>query len=142
MSDDRRRILTMLAEGKIRTDEAERLLSALDRPVPQASQTGAGAGAGPRRYLRVEVDANDGERGSPTRVNIRVPLNFLRAGVRLASVIPPAAREKVNAAMARNGVAFDIDHLKPEMLESLVEHLGEFLIDVDEKDAKVRVYCE
>jgi hypothetical protein len=137
MSEDRRRVLSMLAEGKITTEEAERLLSAMERTAPPSGPNG-----GPRRYLRVEVDANEQGRGSPTRVNIRVPMTFLRAGVRLASVIPPAAREKVNAAMARNGVPFDIDQLKPEALEALVEQLGEFLVDVDDKDAKVRIYCE
>jgi hypothetical protein len=138
MSEDRRRILSMLAEGKITTEEAERLLSAMDRTAPSS----AAAASGPRRYLRVEVDANDDGRGAPTRVNIRVPMNLLRAGVRLASVIPPVAREKVNAAMARNGVPFDVDQLRPENLEALVEQLGDFIVDVDDKDAKVRVYCE
>jgi hypothetical protein len=138
MSEDRRRILSMLAEGKLTTEEAERLLSALDRAPPQPIPESAK----PRRYLRVEVDAHDDGRNSPTRVNIRVPMNFLRAGVRLASVIPPAARDKVNAAMARNGIPFDVEHIRPETLEALVEQLGEFLIDVDEKDAKVRIYCE
>jgi hypothetical protein len=138
MSEDRRRILSMLAEGKLTTEEAERLLSALDRPTPQAIPDSAK----PRRYLRVEVDSHDEGRNNPTRVNIRVPMNFLRAGVRLASVIPPAARVRVNEAMARNGIPFDVEHIKPETLEALVEQLGEFLIDVDEKDAKVRIYCE
>ncbi|HSZ50774.1 MAG TPA: hypothetical protein VK801_04315 [Caulobacteraceae bacterium] len=138
MSEDRRRILSMLTEGKITTEEAERLLAALDRPSFQATP----ASARPPRYLRVEVDSHDEGRNSPTRVNIRVPMNFLKAGVRLASVIPPAARDKVNAAMARNGIPFDVEQIKPENLEALIEQLGEFVIDVDEKDAKVRVYCE
>ncbi|HEY2050096.1 MAG TPA: hypothetical protein VGH03_12195 [Caulobacteraceae bacterium] len=138
MSEDRRRILAMLAEGKITLEEAERLIAALDRAPPPATPDNAR----PRRYLRVEVDARDEGRNGPTKVNIRVPMNFLKAGVRLASVIPPAARDKVNAAMARNGIPFDVEQLKPETLEALVEQLGEFLIDVDEKDAKVRIYCE
>ena len=33
MNGDRKRILTMLAEGKITADEADRLLGAMDRPV-------------------------------------------------------------------------------------------------------------
>jgi hypothetical protein len=138
MSEDRRRILSMLTEGKVTTEEAERLLAALDRPSFQAAPDSAR----PRRYLRVEVDAHDDARNGPTRVNIRVPMNFLKAGVRLASVIPPAARDKVNEAMARNGIPFDVEQIKPENLEALIEQLGEFLIDVDEKDAKVRIYCE
>ncbi|MBV8681699.1 MAG: hypothetical protein JO111_02410 [Caulobacteraceae bacterium] len=138
MSEGRRRILAMLAEGKITTEEAERLLAALDHGIPAAAPEAERK----RRYLRVEVDSHDEGRNSPTRVNIRVPMNFLRAGVRLASVIPPAARDKVNEAMARNGIPFDVDQLKPDTLEALIEQLGEFLIDVDEKDSKVRIYCE
>jgi hypothetical protein len=138
MNDERRRILAMLSEGRITADEADRLLAALDLREP------AGAVPPPvsrARYLRVEVDAHASEE-APTRVNVRVPMNFLRAGVRLASLIPPAARDKVNAAMTLNGVPFDIDQLKPENLEALVEHLGEISVDVKDKDARVRVYCE
>jgi hypothetical protein len=34
MSEDRKRILGLLAEGKITADEADRLISALQRPAP------------------------------------------------------------------------------------------------------------
>jgi hypothetical protein len=139
MNEERRRILTLLAEGKITADEAERLLAALDRsPEPVG---GAPVATRSPRYLRVEVDAHE-SRDSPTRVNVRVPMNFLRAGVRLAALIPGEARDKVNAAMTRNGIPFDIGQLKPENLDALIEQLGEFTVDVNDKDAKVRVFCE
>ena len=67
---------------------------------------------------------------------------LLRAGVRLTSLIPPAARDQVNAELAKNGVPFDIGQLKPENLEDLIAHLDDFSVDVDAQDAKVRVYCE
>ncbi|MEK8105747.1 hypothetical protein NKG94_12490 [Micromonospora sp. M12] len=38
------------------------------------------------KYLRVLVDATDN--GEPSRVNVRVPLQLLRAGVRLAALVP------------------------------------------------------
>ncbi len=138
MNDDRRRILAMLAEGKITADEADRLISALDRPTGPVAQGGAGAAP---RYLRVEVDANRPETG-PTNVNIRVPVMMLRAGVRLSALIPPAARDEINAAMARKGVAFDINHLKPENLEALIEQLGQLSVNVDNERANVRIYFE
>ncbi len=138
MSDDRRRILGMVGEGRITADEAERLLDALGG---RAGVTAPPPSRTPPRYLRVKVDAHTGE-DSPTRVDIRVPMNFLRAGVRLASLIPPAAREQVNAAMARQGLPFDIDQLKPENLQELVELLGDLSVDVNNAEAKVRVYCE
>ncbi len=143
MNDERKRILAMLAERKITADEAERLLDALDRtPAPRlaAASPSYGSNSAPK-YFRVEVD--DDEQGSGhTKVNVRVPMQLLRAGVRLSALIPPKARDEVNAALAREGVPFDISQIKPENLDELIDHLSEFTADVDASDAKVRVYCE
>ncbi len=141
MNDDRRQILDMLSQGKITIDEAERLLSALDR-------TGRAVGSEPQRlanrakYLRVSVDTDEEGDGGPTKVNIRVPMQLLRAGVRLSSLIPPAARDEVNAEMRKHGVPFDLNQLKPENLEELIEQLAELTVDVDQEKTKVRIYCE
>jgi SHOCT-like protein len=142
MNNDRRSVLQMLADGKINADEAERLLSALDRngaAAPGEAPPPPRHNAAPK-YLRVTVDAD--VHGDNTKVNIRVPMALLRAGVRLSSLIPPSAREQVNAEFAKNGVPFDIGQLKPENLEELISHLDDFSVDVDSTDAKVRVYCE
>lgn len=143
MNDDRRSILQMLAEGKINADEAERLIAAMERndAPPRAIGAAPGGHNQPPKYLRVSVDA-DTEDDGPTKVNIRVPMALLRAGVRLTSLIPPMAREQVNAELAKNGVPFDIGQLKPENLEDLIAHLDDFSVDVDAQDAKVRIYCE
>ncbi len=136
MNPDRRRILDMLAEGRVTAEEAERLMAALDR------EPAAAASPKPRaKYLRVAVETAD-HRGGPANVNIRVPMQVLRAGVRLASVLPPQARDKVNAAMRERGMDFDISQLKPENLDDLIDQLGELTVDVDQDATKVRVYCE
>jgi len=141
MNDDRRSILEMLAAGKITADEAERLLSALDRSAP-AERAPAAASNGAPKYLRVAVDTDEPGEGGPTKVNIRVPMSLLRAGVRLTSLIPPAARDQVNAELAKNGVPFDIGALKPENLEDLVDQLNDLQVDVDQERTKVRIFCE
>jgi len=140
MNEDRKRILAMLAEGKITADEAERLLDAMGSRSAPAAYAAVGSNH-PPRYFRVVVDANDGMDG-PTRVNVRVPMQLLRAGVRLGALIPPRARDEVNAALAREGVPFDINQIKPENLEELIEHLAGVTVDVDDPNAKVRVFCE
>ena len=71
-----------------------------------------------------------------------LPMALLRAGVRLSSLIPPGARDQVNAELSKNGVHFDIGQLKPENLEELISHLDDLTVDVDSTDARVRVYCE
>jgi DNA-directed RNA polymerase subunit F len=138
MSENRRQILDMLASGKITADEAERLLKALEREP-------ATPVAGPRndkvKYLRVVVDAMD-EHDGPTKVNVRVPMQLLRAGVKLTSIIPPRARDEVNAALKKEGIEVDIGKLTPESLEEIVEQLRDLQVDVDHENAKVRVFCE
>jgi len=141
MNDDRRSILEMLAAGKINADEAERLLSALDRSAPAARAATAASNGAPK-YLRVAVDTDEPGDGGPTKVNIRVPMSLLRAGVRLTSLIPPAARDQVNAELAKNGVPFDITTVKPENLEDLIDQLNDLQVDVDQERTKVRIFCE
>jgi hypothetical protein len=145
MTEHRRRILQMLSECKITADEAERLIAALER-APASGASASEAQPPPRkpaRYLRVVVDADDPAEGEgPTKVNIRVPMQLLRAGVRLSALIPPKARDEVNAKLREQGVPFDVGQLKPDNLESLIEHLNELSIDVDDDRTKVRVFCE
>ena len=143
MPEHRRRILQMLSECKINADEAERLIAALENE-PTGAPNGDGAPPSrPAKYLRVMVDTDDhGAHGGPTKVNVRVPMQWLRAGVRLSALLPPVARDEVNARLREQGVPFDINQLKPENLESLIEQLNDLTVDVDQERTKVRVFCE
>ena len=141
MNEDRRAVLQMLADGKINADEAERLIGALERNGPEPARGSDPPNRRAPKYLRVAVDTDEPGEG-PTKVNIRVPMALLRAGVRLTSLVPPAARDQLNAELAKNGVAFDLNQLKPENLEDLVDQLDELTVDVDQDKTKVRIYCE
>jgi hypothetical protein len=89
------------------------------------------------------VEAQEhGHNGSPTKVNIRVPMQLLRAGVRLGALIPREARDRANEALREKGVQFDLNQIKPENLEELIEQLNDLEVNVDEDRAKVRVFCE
>jgi hypothetical protein len=143
MNEQRRQILEMLAEGKITADEAERLMDALERAQPE-SPPGATSRPKPRpKYLRVVMNSEDNSGGDgPSRLNIRVPLQLLRAGVRLTSLVPPQALTKVNAELNKSGVPIDLTELKPQHLEELIEHLDDVNIDIDDPDSKMQVFCE
>jgi hypothetical protein len=88
----------------------------------------------------------EGDEEGPVLVNVRVPIQLLRAGVKLASVIPPQAQEHVNEALRERGVPFDLSRLRPEDLDELIEQLQDLTIDVDQQGdkekVKVRVFCE
>ena len=142
MRENRRQVLDMLGAGKISPDEADKLIAALGTESNGSAVTGERTWP---KYLRVLVEAEEEGHGDQlTKVNIRVPMQLLRAGVRLTSLIPPVAREHVNDAMREQGVGFDLNQLRPENLEDLIEHLKDLQIDVDHPKNKVKVrdFCE
>ncbi len=139
MSTERERILKMLADGKISVAEAEELLEALSQNKQAEESTPTPSGKKPK-YLRVQVDP--GKTSLKQQVNIRIPLQLIRAGVKLASVVPSEAREKVNRALHEKGIGLDISDLTSEKLDGVIQSLGEMSIDVDGEDEKVRIFCE
>jgi hypothetical protein len=154
MNENRRQILEMLAAGKITAGEAERLLAALESsPSTPASGSAPGVSTNATavktraKYLRVLVEADQEMTGlkGPTSVNVRVPMQLLRAGVRLASLIPVQAHQQFDEALNKHGVPLTLSQIKPENLEELIDHLEDLTVDVnttDEGTTKVRVFCE
>jgi len=141
MLEERRRILNMVAEGKISAADADGLLAAMadTKTLPPIIEVKPVAPKSPK-YLRVQVEEHEGDNA---KVNIRVPFNLIRAGVRLTALLPLGLHDKINKALKENGVDFDIRKMTPENLEELVEHLAELTVDVDgAKGEKVRIYCE
>lgn len=142
MTEERRQILDMLAAGKITADEADRLLGALQGEAATATTATTPPKPAPK-YLRVMVDANEKDEG-PEHINVRVPIMLLRAGVRLASLIPTSAQARVNEELHKNGVDFDISQIKPENLNELIDHLSDVSVDIDHKQdgVTVKIFAE
>jgi Asp-tRNA(Asn)/Glu-tRNA(Gln) amidotransferase B subunit len=144
MSEDRARILNMLAQGKITAEEAERLLDALDTRASGATASGEPAikgDPGPLiaalpRFLYVKVNSENGD-----TVDVKIPVALVRSGLKLTSLIPPQAMDQINSSMSEQGMSIDFSNLKPEDIDELVEALREMEINVDSANGdKVRVY--
>ncbi len=137
MSVETRKVLDMLAAGKITSDDAERLLDKLgaskepaEDNAPAENPEGA-AGTQPRKYLRILIN------GEGKDVNVRVPLSFVRTGVGLMAVLPPRVADKLNDK------GFDLSCLKDLKGDELNEALNTLNINIDSSDGKhVRVFCE
>jgi hypothetical protein len=144
MTEERRQILEMLAEGKINAGEADRLISALDGPSSTATATATVQTKPLPKYIRVMVDAKEGKNNQPVHINVRVPIALLRAGVRLASLIPSAAQERVNQALREQGMDFDVSQIKPENLNEIIDQLQDLSVDIDQKqdDVKIKIFVE
>lgn len=142
MGEDRVRILSMVADGKISVAEGEKLLTAIEdggaSDGAAATATAVTKRTGPLKFLRVTVNSQNGD-----NVNVKVPLALLRAGMKLTSLIPPQAMEKVNASMQEQGINFDLNSMKQEDIEAIIESLADMEVNVDSANGDtVKVFCE
>ena len=139
MSVETRKVLEMLAEGKITLADAERLLDKLATKPAEDISAGPASGndAGVKdqvrfKFLRVMIDKGDGH-----DVNVKVPLSFLRSGVKLLGMLPPKAAKRLN----EKGINFDF--LSEMHGEELDEALNTLHVDIENEDGQhVRVFCE
>jgi hypothetical protein len=147
MDENKKKILEMLAEKKISTDEAYRLLSALETGSSTSEGTAKSETKAKMKskYLRVHmVSGSEHERGhQEDHVNVRVPMTLIRAGIKFTSLLPPEARDKVSGALHEKGIDFDMRNLKPEDMDEFLEALSELEVDAVNNDGDtVKVYVE
>lgn len=141
MSEERQRVLSMVAQGKLSIEEAEKLLDLLQKNgcSETSSEGPVSLDKQELKYLRVVVDSKQGD-----NVNIRVPMALLKAGLRLSALIPPVAYQKMNEHMQQKGLDLDVNQiLKNGNIGELIESIGELNVDVNSAQGdKVKVFFE
>jgi hypothetical protein len=138
MSEERKKVLEMLAAGKITADEAERLLDKLAGNASNATASAetpsasAASGSAKPKYLRIVVDQPGRE-----QVNVRVPLSLVRSGRSLLAIMP----KHVNERLAEYGI--NAGSFAALNIEDLGQAMRELHVDVDGGDGKtVKIFCE
>jgi SHOCT-like protein len=140
MSDDSRRVLELLAQGKISVEEADQLLAALASPNGEPHATAEGSKPRPR-FIRIAVHELTAE-GSHEDVNIRVPLAIVRGGMKLGALIPGFSPERLTRHLRAKGIDLDFANLDPDRLDAILNAVGNFTIDVKDGKSEVRISCE
>lgn len=147
MSAETKKVLEMLAEGKISQGDAERLLDKLSGALQSASgdaanppagaagntATVAGAtGAKRPRFLRIQV-----ERPGRDNVDVRVPLSIARGGRHWMAFLPVSVAERLN----EYGVQFGaLDATSDQELRAALDRIN---VDIAKSNGKrVRIYAE
>jgi len=138
MSEERKKVLEMLAAGKITPDEAERLL---DKLSDNASNATAGAEKPPApaqqgnakpKYLRIVVDQPGRE-----QVNMRVPLSLVGSGRGLLAIMPKHVHER----LAEYGI--NAGSFTTLTCDDLGQAIRELNVDVEKVGGKkVKIFCE
>jgi hypothetical protein len=126
----------MLQQGKITVDEAEKLLSALASP----EEAKAGTPKPDCKYLKVIVEPGP-QSEDRDRVNIRVPMRLIRAGLKFAAFVPKHAHASINQALHEKGIEMDFTQITQQDIEELVSQLSDLTVEVEGKE-KVRICCE
>jgi hypothetical protein len=129
-NEERLKVLKMVQEGKINAEDAIELLSILEEgrrrpPMPPTPPTPPGMSKRDNRWLRVRVtDTSTGK----TRVNVRLPIGMVSAGVKMGMRFAP-----------------NVEGVDPEQLMDFIQsgEIGQ-IVDVynDEDGEHVEVYIE
>lgn len=122
LKEERMKILELLSKGIITSDEAEKLLTALDRPDTSFAESIVPTKKPPFRMLKVFVDSSDGD-----VVKIQVPIEFAKL----------LKSSKFNVNFSENDI--DIDAII-EMVNSGV--MGEIVNVVSSDGDTVRIVVE
>ncbi len=145
MSEERMRILNMVAEGKITAEEAEKLLEALSGVLGNTTiEASESKGAKPK-FLRIVVEPKKGQNGellNGDRVNIKVPIMLIKAGMKLGSILPNGQKDRVNSHLKQKGINIDLGNLDSNAIDDLLMGLKETSIDVDDEKETVKIFCE
>jgi hypothetical protein len=138
MTEERNKILEMLAAGKISSEDAARLLDKLESAGANGTEASgktedktASPGKTPR-FLRIVM-----QKPNEDQVNIRIPLAFARSSVRLMAVLPP----KISQRLAQEGI--DLGMFGTLNEEDLDEVLRELNVNINKGNGKaMQIFCE
>ncbi len=138
MSEERKKVLEMLAAGKITADEAERLLDKLSgaasnaTPANEPPTAAVGSATAKPKYLRIVV-----EKPGRDQVNVRVPISFIGSSRSLFAIMPKHVHERLEE------YGINASTFSSMTVDELSQSMREINIDLDKGNGnKVRIYCE
>ena len=133
MSEEKKKILKMVAEGKLTPEEAERLLNALSESQEK------------KRYFRVRVYSQK-NRERP-KVKVDIPVSVLKLASKMSSAFKGVFPDGFKINM--HGKEIELDEMTPEMIDKILNEItedeGKFMIAEvsDEENGEfVEVYIE
>ena len=150
-ADDTRRILDLLAQGKMTVDEADRLLKALGGAESKAEQA-ATADETPRpkpTWFRINIHKPANDQREAKDVNIRVPVSVMRGGMRLGAIIGSFAGERAARRMRDRGMDLDLSAINGDLsrlngpeFDQFLKSLDDVCFEMDDGRSQVRITCE
>jgi len=129
MKEDRRKILEMLAAGKISVEEADQLMAA------------AGTRAGAPKFLCLKVAPRAGS-VSDRKIDIRVPLGVIRSSLQIAKSLPVGKRGPMMIALGTHMLSLDVGNMNLEDPDEFIANFAHLSTDIDKHKETLRLFCE
>lgn len=134
MSEEKKKILEMIQEGKITPAEGLELLSAIDDSPNTGKLTNPRLN---KRFLRIKVYTD-----KAVKVNVNIPLALMKAASKFANIGMKYIPDEARVEMEKKGI--DLTQINVEELINGIEQgvFDEKLVDIDVDDpeeGKVRV---
>ena len=153
MGEEMRRVLDLVAQGKITVDEAHQLLAAIGAPAPAldgaAAEPVTGGDRPAPRWVRINVHKPAREGHREKDVNIRVPVSVMKGGMRLGALIATFAGEKAARRMRARGVDLDLSKINGDFsklngpdFDQFLKSLDDVNIEIDDGKSQVRITAE
>lgn len=134
--NEKAKVIELLSEGKIRADEAATLLRELGAPPVDPN---SGLKSKPR-FLRIISKEPGQPNGKGT--HMRIPFPLLRTVAKLAKMFPKAAARKLNRILKENGIDATLETVDVEDMQTLLEHLPDLQVDIDNETQILKIFCE
>ncbi len=142
MTEQRKKILEMLSAGTINADEAERLITALEKNSTSHETDSENVKSKPKpKFLHVKVEKEPGSGCKHDNVDIKIPIMLLKAGMKLGSMLPESSKGEINAHLHDKGIHIDLNSVDSKDIDIIMLALSESSIDIDTDREKVRIYC-
>jgi len=131
MSDERKKILEMVAQGKITPEEADRLLGALKDSEARA------------RFFRVRVYNKGSDK---PKVKVDIPVGVLKLASKMGTIFKGVMPDGFTVNVS--GKEMKLDDFDPEIIDKVVSEIaegGRFVlaqVTDEEKNEYVEVYIE
>ena len=94
------------------------------------------------KYLRIRVEPKGSADDPIGKLNIKVPVALLTAGVKLGSILPEHAKERINAALKEHGFDYDLTTMNKEKLDRLLQALSKGSLRMEKDNREIRFSCE
>lgn len=108
--------------------------------TPELLKSENNTAQGMPKYLVVKIESGERLRD---KVNVRIPLALLKAGVKLATFIPAPLQEKINQNLREKGIPFNLEVLQDQKnVDQFLETLRDFHVDIESEKDTIKIFCE